>query len=392
MAVPAPRFCVECGWPLADGARFCGRCGQPTIAPTPTDLPTIVEPVPPAGAPAKPPRPGPSPATTKHRPWLALAGGTLLLITLIAIAAVFALRQYNTNLASASPSNVTPLPPAKTKTAPQTPLSPTAAATPSPIATTAPPTLPPSPTNTPWPTVTPLPNPEAEEIIIGQSVRGVPITAMRVGNGPTGILLVGGLHAAYAPNTVALAQQAADYFSRNPELVPATHTLYIIISLNPDSAGEPGFTPGRLNANGVDPNRNWDCDWQQDAPIEGIVVPGSGGPAPFSEPEVKALKDLISSRNMSAVIFWEAQAPNGLVTPGGCGQTLVSGDLVNRYGRASGYRVLDYEAVTTQTIPGDASNWLDSQGIPSAFILLPNFLRLDWEENLAGILAVLHNQ
>lgn len=61
------------------------------------------------------------------------------------------------------------------------------------------------------------------------------------------------------------------------------------------------------------------------------------------------------------------------------------------YGEAAGYRVVNFEELTEQSLTGDASNWLDSQGIPAIFVLLPYLTSFDWENNLAGMLAVMES-
>lgn len=204
------------------------------------------------------------------------------------------------------------------------------------------------------------------------------------------IIFIGGLHAGFAPATVSLAQNALDYFTDNPERIPATAMLYIITNANPDSPNAPGELNGRLNANQVDLNRNWDCRWDRDAKWRGNVVNGSGGPAPFSEPETQALRNFILSLNPQAVVFWEARATNGLSAAGACeGGPQVSQPVAQTYGIAAGYPVEDFEILTNQELNGDGSNWLDSQGVPAIAILLPEYTSMDWNNNLAGMLATL---
>jgi hypothetical protein len=229
-----------------------------------------------------------------------------------------------------------------------------------------------------------------ETIEIGRSVQGRPIQATRFGNGPNHLVFIGGLHAGYAPGSVAVALRAIDHFTSNPQQIPASVTLHIIPNANPDSPIAEGELRGRLNANNVDLNRNWDCRWVQDARFRNEVVPGSGGPSPFSEPETQALRDFIIEKDADAVIFWEARASQGLSTPGACeGGSLVSGQLARTFGVAAGYVVEDFEALTNQELNGDGSNWLDQKGIPAIAILLPDYDDVDWNNNLAGMLAVL---
>jgi hypothetical protein len=230
-----------------------------------------------------------------------------------------------------------------------------------------------------------------ETQIIGQSVNNRDIEAVRFGNGPNVVIFIGGLHAGAAPSSVVLANRAVSHFTNNLADVPANVTLYIIPNANPDTPLAPGELDGRLNANNVDINRNWDCRWVEDARWRNQVVPGSGGPAPFSEPETQALAGFITGHDTVAIVFWEARATNGLSSPGFCeGRTLVSGSLATTYGQAAGYPSGDFEDLTNQELNGDGTNWLDSQGIPAIAVLLPDYETVDWPNNLAAILAVLN--
>lgn len=270
-----------------------------------------------------------------------------------------------------------------------------ATATIAPTATFAPlPTFTPTPlptaTLTPEPSATPDRGPERVEI--GRSVQNTAIEAVRFGNGQNVVMFIGGLHAGFAPATVSLAQRAVQYFSDNPDRVPQNVTLYVVLNVNPDSPYTPGELSGRLNANNVDLNRNWDCNWARDARFRNEVVPGSGGPAPLSEPETRSLANFITGQNPAAVVFWEARASDGLSTAGACArEPRVSQPLATTYGLAAGYPVADFEELTSQILNGDVTNWLDSEGIPSIAVLLPEYENIDWDNNLAGMLAVLQS-
>jgi hypothetical protein len=95
----------------------------------------------------------------------------------------------------------------------------------------------------------------------------------------------------------------------------------------------------------------------------------------------------------AAVVFWEARATPGLSTPGACEtRSQVSEPLAQLYGLAAGYQIADFETLTDQELNGDGTNWLDQLGIPAIAILLPDYDDMDWNNNLAGMLAVLRNQ
>jgi len=221
--------------------------------------------------------------------------------------------------------------------------------------------------------------------VIGTSAAGRPIEVVEIGNGDRRIIFVGGLHAGSAPSTAALAQQAADYFRSHSAAVPDAVKLAVVLNANPDAVRAPGKLEGRLNAAGVDLNRNWDCEWQAQAKWRDHTV--SGGSAPFSEMETQALLNYITGGGAVAVIFWEAKMETGQVSAGGCGErSLVSQPLADIYGGATGYTV---DPWAWYPVNGDAANSLDKRGIPAASVLLRDYEDTDWPLNLRGILAVM---
>lgn len=242
----------------------------------------------------------------------------------------------------------------------------------------------PTATRTATPTLAPTVA-RSRELVIGASGNGRSIEVMEIGSGARKVIFVGGLHAGSAPSTAALARQAADHFRSRPEDVPSSVTLGIVLNANPDAQRAPGKLEGRLNAAGVDLNRNWDCEWQVQAKWRDHTV--SGGGAPFSEPETQALLSYITGGGAVAVIFWEAKMETGQVSAGGCGErSLVSQPLAELYGGATGYTV---DPWAWYPVNGDAANSLDKRGIPAASVLLRDYEETDWSLNLRGILAVL---
>ncbi len=233
---------------------------------------------------------------------------------------------------------------------------------------------------------------------IGSSVLGRPILNYQFGNGPTQVIFVGGIHGGYEWNTILLAYKIIDHYTANPQLIPSDLTVHIIPSANPDGqfliTNQDGrfqpsdvaadTVPGRFNANNVDLNRNWDCQWQPTAVWRDVEV--SGGPRPFSEPENIVLRDFILPKAPAIVVFWHSAA-NG-VFAAGCPDTHApSLALADVYGQAANYPV--YERFTSYEITGDAGDWLSTQGIPSISIELQNHQSLDLPQNLNGVQATL---
>jgi predicted deacylase len=234
---------------------------------------------------------------------------------------------------------------------------------------------------------------------IGFSAGGRPLTDYQFGSGPNQIALVGGMHGGYEWNTILLAYRLIDYFTQNPDAVPETVTLHIIPAANPDGqfavAGRDGrFSPadvdaaadnfpGRFNGNGVDLNRNWDCQWQPAGKWRDQEI--DAGEFPFSEPETAALRDFFLALQPTAVVFWHSAA-NGVYGAGCPDLYQPAYDLTQLYGSAAGYPV--YESFDSYEVTGDASDWLALQGIPAITVELETHEALDWEKNLAGVTAV----
>ncbi|MEZ4514331.1 MAG: protein kinase [Chloroflexota bacterium] len=347
------------------------------------------------GRPLHLPNPPLPPATPPTRPkWLYAAGGIAALLLLLFGAFQFGLfsQEPETAVPAMAQGVVATLEASDDSTAEEPTPLPTSTLLP-----TVAPTVP-AATDTPAPTATPTASPTAlpispfgpETIVLAQSPGGTPIEVVRFGNGPKKLLFVGGIHAGYAPSTASLANQLITYLEENPQEVPANATVYIVPMLNPDSDIAFGEIEGRLNDNGVDLNRNWDCQWKQDANVLGVLVRGSGGTAPFSEPEVQGLMAFIVEQQPAAVVFWAARASRGLTSPGSCStQTAVSGTLAQTYGNAANYEIGDFEQLFNQILNGDATNWLDQEGIPAISVLIKDYSRVDWDDNLAGIRAVI---
>lgn len=226
------------------------------------------------------------------------------------------------------------------------------------------------------------------ETVIGSSVNGNDIIAYHFGKGETNLLFVSGIHGDYEANTISLANQVIDYLEENPEIIPENVRVSIIPVLNVDGTnGDDSTTEvseGRFNANGVDLNRNFDCNWQEEGVWQSKKV--SGGDAPFSEPESKALKSFVEDINPEAVVVWYSAA--GGVYASNCNEGVLSetSELTRLFARESGYPA--YEDFDFYKITGDATNWLAKEGIPAISILLTNHQDTEFNKNLEGIKAI----
>ena len=236
--------------------------------------------------------------------------------------------------------------------------------------------------------------------IIGSSRQGRPIEAYRFGFGTDVLVFVGGMHGGYEWNTILLAYEAIDYFAERPEAIPANITLYIVPAANPDglhwvTERNGRFTPedvaditvpGRFNANEVDLNRNWDCDWQPVGNWNGREV--SAGEQPFSEPETRALRNFFLRQDPEVVIFWHSKADG--VYAGGCEDVYSpSYEIGEIFAEASGYNL--HEQFDAYSVTGDASDWLATQRIPSFTVELTVHDETEWQQNRSGILALINH-
>jgi len=240
-----------------------------------------------------------------------------------------------------------------------------------------------------------------EMTVIGKSVEGRDINAYHFGTGADELLLVGGIHGGYEWNTALVAYKAMDYLKANPNLIPTNLKVTVIPVLNPDGLNKTvgtttgNFTSadvvaskevaGRFNANTVDLNRNFDCDWQTTGTWQNKSV--SGGTAAFSEPESQALKAYVETNTPRAVVVYYSAA--GGVYSSSChnGVSAETKTLTSTYAKASGYPAseeFDFYAIT-----GDMVNWLAKENIPAISVLLTNHESTEWSKNQAGLDALL---
>ena len=239
---------------------------------------------------------------------------------------------------------------------------------------------------------------------IGESVGGSNITAYHFGTGEDEILFIGGIHGGYSWNTALVAFEMIDWLESNPSAIPDNVTVTVIPVLNPDGlkkvTGTTGEftsadvnkssevrTSGRFNANTVDLNRNFDCEWKSVGTWQNRSV--SGGSAPFSEPESQAIRSYVAGNSPSAVVTWYSSA--GGVYASNCKNGILAETLTltNLYANAAGYPA--HEDFNYYEITGDMVNWFAGQNVPAISVLLTSHDSTEWSKNRAGIQAVLNH-
>tara|TARA_B100000745_G_C20144825_1_gene392562 strand:+ start:542 stop:1477 length:936 start_codon:yes stop_codon:yes gene_type:complete len=237
--------------------------------------------------------------------------------------------------------------------------------------------------------------------VIGTSAGGNEITAYHFGDGEEEILFIGGIHAGYSWNTVLLAYELIDYLDV-PTNVPEGVKVTVIPTLNPDgqlatvgttgqftAAAAPKSTTdtveGRFNGNGVDLNRNFDCQWQAEGVWQNKKV--SGGTAAFSEPEAAALRDYVANNKPTAVVAYYAAAGGVYASTCNGAPSVDTTALMNTYAAASDYPA--YKEFDFYEVTGDMVNWFAGQGVPAVSVLLSDRTGVEWAKNQKGIKAVL---
>ena len=171
--------------------------------------------------------------------------------------------------------------------------------------------------------------------LIGRSVRGRPIRVVETGDPSLrGVLVVGSIHGT-EPAGIAVTRRL---IAARP---PARAHVWIVDNVNPDGAA----AGSRVNAHGVDLNRNFPSHWLP------IGAPGDlqySGPRPGSEPETRLAMRLVE-RIRPAVTIWFHQ-PVDIVRAAG-----QSVPAARRFARLTGlpFRLLPW-------LSGSAPNWQNS--------------------------------
>ena len=224
--------------------------------------------------------------------------------------------------------------------------------------------------------------------VIGLSVLGREIVAHRVGQGPLKVVLVGNIHGAYEANTHVLVQQLLDHFRAHPNQIPQQVSLWFVPTMNPDGLA----TGHRWNARDVDLNRNADTDldgcagndWSPDTVGREGPYPGAGGPFPFSEPEIRAVRGFLEDAWIA--IFYHSAA--GAIYVDACQRHAPTARLAQALSEGTGYPVPE-SGWSGYPITGDLGDYLAGEGVASVTLELTNHEDPEFERNLAGVQEVL---
>jgi Zinc carboxypeptidase len=232
-------------------------------------------------------------------------------------------------------------------------------------------------------TATPEPTDDGKNPkVIGYSVAGRPLEIYRFGNGPTGRLIVAGIHGGNEYNTINLANELIAYVESHPETIPENITLFILPNLNPDGEARKHGVDGRVNDNGVDLNRNWPYRWEKDYDRSNCwhYRPTTAGEYAGSEPETAALINFIESHpEIDALISYHAAALG--IFAGGVPDYQPSIRLAKSFAKVSDYQYPPKDIGCVYT--GNFTDWASSvREIAAVDIELHNFRYTDLDANL----------
>ncbi len=187
--------------------------------------------------------------------------------------------------------------------------------------------------------------PNTRIVTIGASVWKHPIKALVVGSqqAPIKLLVHAGIHAReymtsqvvmrQAQNMLEAAKQGAIYGSMPVTELLSKVEVWFVPFVNPDGIllvtqgwsavpgnaplsksklrslndGSTDFSRWKSNGRGVDLNHNFDGNWQVFEDFPSPDSEGYSGPAPFSEPETQALRDLTLQQDFDLSLSYHAQ-------------------------------------------------------------------------------------
>lgn len=188
--------------------------------------------------------------------------------------------------------------------------------------------------------------PEFTELkTIGKSVEGRDIYAIKLGKGKKEILMDGSVHAREHMTTNVILEMLdtysahylknSNYEGYSPRSLLNNVSIWFIPILNPDGVtlvqsgangvkngqlatkinkGSTNFQAWKANVRGVDLNDNFDSNWDKiNSTVKSPSPSGYRGPRVFSEPESRALRDFVLSRDFKGyysyhssgqIIYW----------------------------------------------------------------------------------------
>jgi len=238
------------------------------------------------------------------------------------------------------------------------------------------------------------PHPALSGKVIGYSSQGRPIRAYEIGEGSQVILCIGGMHGNERGARVFVTK-LANWLHHHPH---AGVRFCCIPSLNPDGQAlavrHPDFwgggRKGRLNARGVDLNRNFptpsfapEARWMHGHKYQDSTVVFAGEHA-GSEAETKALMSYVTQVQPACILAFHTAGADVL----GAGDDH-SQHLARVFSLASGYRLLDPAYWDARNQTGTMKEWAEHQAVPYVEVEGKHRWGSDWSRQYAGVAAII---
>lgn len=226
---------------------------------------------------------------------------------------------------------------------------------------------------------------------LGTSTLNNPIEAFEVGSGNKLVFIFGAIHGDEINSIRTVWYFLEKVFSGELEL-PSSLRLLIVPVLNPDGV----YYHSRLNANGVDLNRNFPVkNWRKAAFVSRHRIPRGGGDYPASEKETKVLLQVLKEKKPLLSLSYHSQA--GYIYPEIKDKLSVKWAKI--YSEHSGIKSKEVDwSDYYYTITGSFAQWVNRQ--PRLHTILVEhdnkffISQKELEQNfkgLQGLLEALHN-
>ena len=214
-------------------------------------------------------------------------------------------------------------------------------------------------------------SPAQTKEIFGYSVQQRPLTAYIFGDGENVTMILGAFHN-NEPASAAVVESFRHYLETHRTEWAGRKVILVPVT-NPDNQGS-GL---RVNARGVDLNRNFPATWQPAA----TAVRYNPGPAPASEPETRAVIRLVAKYSPDKIVSIH-QPFNCLNWNGEGGRILAKAmSLYNGYPTTSdiGYPT-----------PGSFGTYIEKKGISMVTLEMPSTdAATCWRQNRDALLAAI---
>jgi hypothetical protein len=220
--------------------------------------------------------------------------------------------------------------------------------------------------------------------VFGTSVKGRDLIGYTLGEGSQVFMLIGGIHG-NEQNTTRLVSQLLTHYKLNQQWIPNDTKIVFVPNLNPD-----GYAKGsRMNARSVDLNRNANTrDWQARTYIGYLSYRYGGGRYPNSEPETRAIVNLIKRHNPFLTISYHSAG--GFVITNG----RPSRNLAKLYANMSRYKYVDQSSggvAFIYKITGDLTTWMYEKGFKTLTVELKSREYSEISPNLRAVQKVINS-